>query len=128
MLDDELSDAPSRSATLYMTRQVIMHAGPGPARDPPAGVDGVRSFDPQGGGWRAISYPLDGADRSMFFYDAATDTKLGQWTLPRPQSSAENCTIHNYNVVPLRSGRYVRSAATTRPAPGSPTSPTRPAR
>src|SRR6266702_6108259 len=107
MLDDELSDAPSRSATLYMTRQVIMHAGPGPARDPPAGVDGVRSFDPQGGGWRAISYPLDGADRSMFFYDAATDTKLGQWTLPRPQSSPENCTIHNYNVVPLRSGRYV---------------------
>src|SRR6266571_1777075 len=105
MLDDELSDAPSRSATLYMTRQVIMHTGPGPARDPP------------GGGWRAISYPLDGADRSMFFYDAATDTKLGQWTLPRPQSSAENCTIHNYNVVPLRSGRYVRSAATTRPAP-----------
>ena len=65
MLDDELSDAPSRSATLYMTRQVIMHAGPGPARDPPAGVDGVRSFDPQGGGWRAISYPLDGADRSI---------------------------------------------------------------
>src|SRR6266542_3489150 len=72
MLDDELSDAPSRSATLYMTRQVIMHAGPGPARDPPAGVDGVRSFDPQGGGWRAISYPLDGADRSMFFYQAGT--------------------------------------------------------
>jgi hypothetical protein len=33
--------------------------------------------------------------------------KLGQWTLPRPQSSAENCTIHNYNIVPLRSGRYV---------------------
>ncbi len=43
----------------------------------------------------------------MFFYDAATGAKLGQWTLPRPQSAAENCTIHNYNVVPLRSGRYV---------------------
>ena len=45
--------------------------------------------------------------KSMFFYDAATGAKLGQWTLPRPQSSAENCTIHNYNVVPLRSGRYI---------------------
>jgi hypothetical protein len=45
--------------------------------------------------------------KSMFFYDAATGAKLGQWTLPRPQSAEENCTIHNYNVVPLRSGRYV---------------------
>ena len=43
----------------------------------------------------------------MFFYDAATGAKLGQWTLPRPQSAAENCTIHNYNIVPLRSGRHV---------------------
>jgi len=43
----------------------------------------------------------------MFFYNSATGAKLGQWTLPRPQSSAENCTIHNYNLVPLRSGRDV---------------------
>jgi hypothetical protein len=42
----------------------------------------------------------------MFFYDAATGTKLGQWTLPRAQSAEENCTIHNYNIVPI-SGRYV---------------------
>ena len=41
------------------------------------------------------------------FYDAATGAKLARWTLPRPQSAAENCTIHNYNIVPLRSGRYV---------------------
>jgi hypothetical protein len=46
--------------------------------------------------------------KSMFFYDAATGAKLGQWTLPRGQDGAgENCTIHNFNVVPLRSGRYV---------------------
>src|ERR671918_2030517 len=45
--------------------------------------------------------------KSAFFYDAATGAKLGQWTLPRPQSAAENCTIHNYNTVPLRNGRYV---------------------
>jgi hypothetical protein len=35
-----------------------------------------------------------------------------EWTVSRaagtrPQSAAENCTIHNYNIVPLRSGRYV---------------------
>jgi hypothetical protein len=46
-------------------------------------------------------------NRSLFFYDGDTGAKLGMWTLPRPQSDAENCTIHNYNVVPLRSGRYV---------------------
>jgi hypothetical protein len=47
--------------------------------------------------------------KSAFFYDADTGLKLGQWTLPRGQDGppAENCTIHNYNVVPLRSGRYV---------------------
>jgi hypothetical protein len=46
--------------------------------------------------------------KSMFFYDTATGEKLGQWTLPRGQDGAgENCTIHNFNVVPLRSGRYV---------------------
>jgi len=45
--------------------------------------------------------------KSAFFYDASTGAKLGQWTLPRPQSAEENCTIHNYNTVPLRDGRYV---------------------
>jgi hypothetical protein len=45
--------------------------------------------------------------KSVFFYDAATGHKLGQWVLPRPQTLEENCTIHNYNVVPRRSGRYV---------------------
>jgi hypothetical protein len=45
--------------------------------------------------------------KSMFYYDAATGEKLGQWVLPNPQGSTENCTIHNYNIVPLRNGRYV---------------------
>lgn len=42
MLKDEPSDASSRSATLSVTRLVITHVGPGPARDPPhASVDNV---------------------------------------------------------------------------------------
>ncbi len=45
--------------------------------------------------------------KSAFFYDADTGEKLGQWTLPRPQTAAENCTIHNYNMVPTRNGRYI---------------------
>jgi hypothetical protein len=55
------------------------------------------------------------SDRSFFFYDVdgpADDgtpigTLQGSWVLPRPQSDAENCSLHNYNVVPLRSGRDV---------------------
>jgi hypothetical protein len=44
---------------------------------------------------------------TYFFYDGDTGAKVGSWTLPRPQSAAENCTLHNLNVVPLRSGRDV---------------------
>jgi hypothetical protein len=46
-------------------------------------------------------------NRSLVFYDGDTGARLGMWTLPRPQSDAENCTIHNYNVVPLRNGRDI---------------------
>jgi hypothetical protein len=46
--------------------------------------------------------------KSFFFYDAQTGDKLGQWTLPHAQSGQENCTLHNYNVVPKRdSSRYI---------------------
>jgi hypothetical protein len=44
--------------------------------------------------------------KSLFFYRVSDGTFLGMWTLPRPQTAEENCTIHNYNVVPLH-GRYV---------------------
>ena len=40
--------------------------------------------------------------KSYFFFDAKTGAKLGQFVLPRDQTLAENCTIHNYNVVPLK--------------------------
>jgi hypothetical protein len=61
-----------------------------------------------GGGVQARCKETDSVvDRSLFFYDGADGTKLGQWTLTRFQSGNENCTLHNYNVVPLRSGKYV---------------------
>jgi hypothetical protein len=46
-------------------------------------------------------------NKSFFFYDATNGSKIGQWTLPRPQSALENCTLHNLNVVPIRNGGYV---------------------
>ena len=46
-------------------------------------------------------------DKTVFFFEAQTGAQLGMWTLPRNQSNIENCTVHNFNVVPVRSGNYV---------------------
>jgi hypothetical protein len=76
----------------------------------------ILGWEPGGGAEPECQTTDPPVDKSMFFYDAddaaddgtAAGTKLGQWTLPRGQDEpGENCTIHNYNIVPLRSGRYV---------------------
>lgn len=61
-----------------------------------------------GGGVQARCREEDpDSDKSAFFFDAGTGEFLGMWTLPRPQTAEENCTIHVYNLVPTRSGRDV---------------------
>ncbi len=46
-------------------------------------------------------YPVQTDDmKSFFFFRAETGQLLGKWTLPRPQTAQENCTLHNYNVLP----------------------------
>jgi hypothetical protein len=40
--------------------------------------------------------------KSIFFYDTESGDLLGTWVLPRAQTAQENCTIHNYNVIPNR--------------------------
>jgi hypothetical protein len=45
--------------------------------------------------------------KNPFFHDADTGAEFGRWTLPRPQSATEHCTLHNYNTVPLRNGRHL---------------------
>jgi hypothetical protein len=67
----------------------------------------ILGWEPGGGAAPECEATDPPVTKSMFFYNSVTGAKLGQWTLPRPQSSAENCTIHNYNLVPLRSGRDV---------------------
>jgi hypothetical protein len=67
----------------------------------------VVGWEPGGGAEPECEATHPDIDKSMLFYDGTSGTKLGTWVLPRPQSVAENCTIHNYNMVPLRSGRYV---------------------
>ena len=42
------------------------------------------------------------AKKSLFFFSTETGKLLGTWMLPRAQSAVENCTVHNYTVVPTR--------------------------
>jgi hypothetical protein len=67
----------------------------------------ILGWEPGGGGQAECEATDPDVKKSWFFYDADTGEKLGQFVLPRPQGPDENCTIHNYNVVPLRSGDYV---------------------
>ena len=61
-----------------------------------------------GGGIAAACEEADPeGDRTYYFYDPIGGALLGQWTMTRTQSATENCSLHNFNVVPLRSGRYV---------------------
>ena len=63
-----------------------------------------------GGGVAAACEATDPAlDRSFFFYSAATGALLGTWTLPRTQGPTENCTLHNYNVIPMKKKRILVS-------------------
>ncbi|MFG1702625.1 LVIVD repeat-containing protein [Nonomuraea sp. M3C6] len=75
----------------------------------------VLGWEPAGGGGprcTATGTVLPGGvvqtdtHKSLFFYNAANGAKLGQWVLPRAQTVEENCTLHNYNVIPL-DRRYV---------------------
>ena len=60
-----------------------------------------------GGGSGAECDPTDNPlERTFFYVDADTGDSIGQFTIPRLQTNVENCTTHNYNVVPLRD-RYV---------------------
>jgi hypothetical protein len=67
----------------------------------------ILGWEPGGGATGECTEHHADITKSMFFYDTRDGSKLGQWVLPRNQMMEENCTIHNYNVVPLRSGKYV---------------------
>jgi len=67
-------------------------------------------WEPGGGSQAECTADDAPINKAMYFYDASTGEKLGRWVLERDQGEDENCTIHNYNIVPLRSGRYVAVA------------------
>ena len=67
----------------------------------------IAGWEPGGGAQAECQASDPDVDKSLFFYDARTGAKLGQWVLPRGQGADENCTIHNYNVIPMTNGRYI---------------------
>jgi len=66
----------------------------------------VLGWEPGGGSLGECEATDPSVKKSWFFYDAHTGEKLGQFELPRAQLSTENCTIHNYNIIPTDK-RYV---------------------
>ena len=64
----------------------------------------ILGWEPGGGSLPECEATDPDVKKSWFFYDADDGSKIGQFVLPRPQTAAENCTIHNYNVVPTDKG------------------------
>jgi len=67
----------------------------------------VFGHEPGGGGQAQCQATTPEVNRTMFFFEARTGVELGRHVLPRPQTATENCTIHNYNVVPSNKGRVL---------------------
>lgn len=72
----------------------------------------VFGHEPGGGTQAQCQEGSSEINRTLFFLDAETGDTMGTFLHPRPQASNENCTWHNYNVVPtdkrhiLVSGNY----------------------
>jgi hypothetical protein len=66
----------------------------------------VFGHEPGGGGEARCQATSATVDRTLFFLDADTGATIGTLLHPRPQTATENCTWHNYNVVPTDK-RYV---------------------
>jgi hypothetical protein len=66
----------------------------------------IFGHEPGGGGQAQCQATSPLVNRTLFFFDADTGAPVGTFVHPRPQTSLENCTWHNYNMVPT-SKRYV---------------------
>ncbi|MBE2315539.1 hypothetical protein DVA67_006100 [Solirubrobacter sp. CPCC 204708] len=66
----------------------------------------IYGHEPGGGSaarCQATSLPVE---RTLYFLDPLTGKTTGEMLHPRPQGSRENCTWHNFNVVPTKAGYY----------------------
>jgi hypothetical protein len=70
----------------------------------------IFGHEPGGGGEARCQATSSVTDRTIFFFAARTGEPLGGFVHARPQTATENCTWHNYDVVPT-DRRHVLVAA-----------------
>ena len=69
----------------------------------------IFGHEPGGGGQAQCQATSSDINKTLFFFEARTGTELGRFLHPRPQTNTENCTWHNYNVVPSNKGNLLVS-------------------
>ena len=69
----------------------------------------VFGHEPGGGSQAQCQATSSVTNRSLFFVDVEAGTQVGTFVHPRPQTNVENCTWHNYNVVPTNKGYFLVS-------------------
>jgi hypothetical protein len=62
----------------------------------------IFGHEPGGGTQARCQATSSVLDRTVFFLNADTGDTLDEFLHPRPQTELENCTWHNYNVVPQK--------------------------
>jgi hypothetical protein len=71
----------------------------------------IYGHEPGGGSQAQCQASSSITNRSLFFIDSETGAQLGTLVHPRPQTAQENCTWHNFNVVPTYKGYYAVSGS-----------------
>ncbi|HEX6022687.1 MAG TPA: hypothetical protein VFZ00_11875 [Solirubrobacter sp.] len=69
----------------------------------------IYGHEPGGGTGAQCQATSSVVNRSLFFIDPETGEQKGVMIHPRPQTNRENCTWHNFNVVPTYKGYYAVS-------------------
>jgi hypothetical protein len=60
----------------------------------------IFGHEPGGGSQAQCQATSSTTNKTLFFYDPITAAVKGTYVQPRPQTAQENCTWHNFNVVP----------------------------
>ncbi len=66
----------------------------------------VVGHEPGGGSGARCQATSPPVERTFFIHDVESGAQVGTFTIPRTQTATENCTTHNYNLVPTDK-RYV---------------------
>jgi hypothetical protein len=71
----------------------------------------IYGHEPGGGGQAQCQASSSVLNKSLFFIDPETGETKGTMVHPRPQTARENCTWHNFNVIPTKAGYYAASGS-----------------